>query len=132
MSLGFHWYSELGGFVAFALHCLFIFPSSPRVLPQDLLGLFPLRAPLSISDVGKAPNYKVLIAVDLSDASVPQLEHSLRQRVQFVSGRQIHARKADSPRNDIGDQVRQLHSGCQVAMNEKRLRQDLAGPRSSR
>src|SRR5450759_4828811 len=102
------------------LHCLFSFFSPPRLLSASLHSVgVPFLSGAQVADVRKAPDNEVLVLIHLPDAAVAQLDDLLRKCAQFFSNRSIHAAETYSPRDDKRDQVRDLDSGCQVAVHEQ-------------
>jgi len=100
--------------VGFILHCLFYFP-------ENFLNLLIYSGPQVIQN-RKAPDSKRWVITDLAHRGMPHGAQNLSVFAQLRPGGAIHAPKPDTPRNNVGDQIRQLNACRQIAMYEKRFR----------
>ena len=107
----------------------FLIPS-PLVIPQQFLDSVSVAffSRPQVPDVRQAPDHEIRGLVDFADAAVSQLDHPLREFIQFRSDRRVHTFETNSPRNRVGHYVGQLDARGQVAMDEQRFWQNLAGP----
>ena len=83
-----------------------------------------------IGDVGETPDTKIRNAVALPRRFVAEGGDLLGERLQFLPGGLYHITGSEAPRHDIGHKIGDLNSCRQIAVNEKRLRDDQPRPQA--